>query len=150
MSHTYANLLAHVVFSTRSRAALIGAELEPHLHAYLGGIVRELDACAMEIGGTCDHVHILMRVPAAAALSDILRVLKTNSSRWVHEPWPERRAFAWQAGYGAFSVSQSQVAEVRGYIRGQPEHHRHMTFQEEFITFLRKHGIDYDERYVWD
>jgi putative NIF3 family GTP cyclohydrolase 1 type 2 len=83
-------------------------------------------------------------------MADVLRVLKTNSSRWVHEQWPERRAFAWQTGYGAFSVSQSNRQEVERYIAGQEDHHRHVSFQEEFVAFLKRHGIAYDERYVWE
>lgn len=146
MPHTFTNLLTHVVFSTKDRASLIEVELRPQLHAYLGGIIRELQGTAHAINGTTDHVHLLVSLPPALALSDAMRVLKTNSSRWVNEE--KRRAFAWQVGYGAFSVSQSNARAVAEYIARQEEHHRRISFREEFVAFLKKHEIEYDERYV--
>jgi REP element-mobilizing transposase RayT len=101
------------------------------------------------INGPADHVHVLAVVPATAALADVMRVLKTNSSKWVHERWSDRALFGWQEGYGAFSVSESNRAAVLEYIRKQEQHHRKMTFQEEFVSLLKKHGIEYDERYIW-
>lgn len=150
MAHTFSSLLVHVVFSTQDRQPLIDAELRPRLFAYMGGIVRELGAVPMAINGMDDHVHALVTVPATRAMADLMRVLKTNSSRWVHEQWPQRRSFAWQTGYGAFSVSKSNVPEVERYIASQEEHHRHVSFQEEFLAFLRRHGIPFEERYVWE
>ncbi len=150
MAHSFANLLTHVIFSTKDRQPLIDAELKPRLFAYLGGIVHELGGVALLINGPADHVHALVKLPHTLAVADAMRVIKTNSSRWVHETWPARRAFAWQAGYGAFSVSPSHVEAVRAYIAGQEEHHRRVTFQEEFVEFLRRHGIEYDERYIWE
>jgi REP element-mobilizing transposase RayT len=97
-----------------------------------------------------DHVHLLVSVSKERALSDLLRTLKANSSRWIHETYPDRRGFAWQAGYGAFSVSNSGLDPVRGYIASQAEHHRRHTFQEEFVLFLQRHGIAFDERYLWE
>ena len=149
MSHTYSNLLTHVVFSTHERAPYIADAIRDDLYAYMGGIVRELRGTAIVIGGTNDHVHMLLRLPCEMAIADCLRLVKTNSSRWVHEKWPERRTFAWQTGYGAFSVSESGYSRVVEYIRGQEGHHRKMSFRDEFILLLRKHGIEFDERYLW-
>lgn len=149
MAHTFTNLLVHVVFSTKDRQPWIDAELHGRLLPYMGGIVRELNGSSWIIGGTADHVHGLWLVPTTMALADMMRVVKTNSSRWVHEQYPHKE-FGWQAGYGAFSVSQSASADVRTYIERQAEHHRKLTFQEEFLAFLKRHGIEYDERYIWE
>lgn len=150
MAHTFSSLLTHVIFSTKDRVPFIDAELKPRLFAYMGGIVRELDSTALAINGPADHVHLLISTPPALALADLMRVVKTNSSRWAHQEFPARSAFAWQTGYGAFSVSRSNVDAVREYIADQEEHHRRVTFQEEFIAFLKRHGIAYDERYIWE
>ena|SRR5205085_9692227 len=147
MPHTFTSLLTHIIFSTKDRMPLINGELKPQLHAYMGGIIRELKGTALMINGTKDHVHLLVSLPPSLPLSDALRVLKANSSRWAHEV--RRSPFSWQAGYGAFSVSQSSVPAVMEYIAHQEEHHRKMTFQEEFLTLLKKHGIEYDEQYIW-
>ena|SRR5215216_5354102 len=149
MAHTYTNLLAHVIFSTKARAPLIDPELKPQLFPYMIGIIRELGGRTLAINGLTDHIHLLMALPPAVSVADAMRVLKTNSSRWVHEKWPARRTFGWQAGYGAFSVSQSSAGEVIRYIKEQEAHHKRLTFQEEFVAFLKKHGIEYDERYIW-
>jgi REP-associated tyrosine transposase len=149
MSHTATNLLVHLIFSTKGRAQLINSEIEPDLHAYLGGIIRELGGVAVSINGTSDHVHLLVRLPANQSVADLARVIKTNSSRWVHERWPGHRQFAWQTGYGAFTVSESIAEAVRDYISHQREHHKKQSFQSEFLTFLRKNKIAADERYLW-
>jgi REP element-mobilizing transposase RayT len=115
----------------------------------MGGIVRSIDGIALAIDGPSDHVHLLVKTPATAAMADVVRTVKTNSSKWVHETFP-RAAFAWQTGYGAFSVSCSNVEAVSEYITGQEEHHKSVSFQEEFVAFLRRHGIEYDERYIWE
>ena len=119
------------------------------LHSYLGGILRELHATPIAIGGTTDHVHLLTRLPADLAVADCLRVIKTNSSRWVKEKWPERQSFGWQGGYGAFSVSESNRANLIRYIEGQARHHLRISFQDEFLGLLRKHGVEFDEQYIW-
>lgn len=150
MSHTYTNLLFHLAMSTKHRTACIDGELKSRLYPYLGGITGELHGKALGVNGTADHVHLLVSLPPTLAVSDALRVLKTNSSRWVHETWPSRIQFGWQVGYGAFSVSQSAIAAVLRYIANQEEHHRTMTFQEEFLWLLKKNGLSYDERYIWD
>ena len=150
MAHTFTNLLTHIIFSTKDRIPCIDAEVKPELLAYMGGIVRELEGKAYSINGTTDHVHLLVSLPPTLALSDALRTIETNSSRWAHEKWARRRVFGWQTGYGAFSVSKSNVPDVMKYIADQEEHHKKVSFQEEFIAFLKKHEIDYDERYIWE
>jgi putative transposase len=149
MAHSFSNLLVHVIFGAKGRAALIGAEVGPRLHAYLGGIAREMGGAPIEINGAADHVHLVVRLPAMVSPADALRLLKTNSSRWMHEEI-RQRDFAWQAGYAAFSVSESALDDVRAYVARQPEHHRRVSFQDEYIAFLKRHGIEYDERYVWE
>lgn len=148
MAHSFHKLLIHAIFSTKDRRPIITPDIAARVHPYLGGIIREFGGTAITIGGVEDHVHILMRLPATLALADALRLIKTNSSKWAHETLhPE---FSWQTGYGAFSVSESNIETVRRYIENQEEHHRRMTFQEEFIQFLRRHGIEYDEKYIWE
>ena len=144
MSHTYTNLLTHVIFSTKGRAPLITTALHADLLAYMGGIVREIGGTLRAANAQPDHVHLLCCLPPTIAASDALRLVKTNSSRWVHR---ERRmaGFDWQAGYGAFSVSHSLAPSVVRYIGDQEKHHRRLTFQEELIAFLKKNGIAYDE-----
>jgi len=148
MSHTYTNLLTHVIFSTKDRAPLITSALQDDLLGYLGGMVRELGGALRAANARPDHVHLLCSLPPTVATADALRVVKTNSSRWLHRSrgFP---GFDWQTGYGAFSVSHSFTPAVVRYIREQEKHHRRVTFQEEFIAFLKKNGIAYDERYIW-
>jgi putative transposase len=146
MPHTFTNLLTHAVFSTKDRAPLIKPEIRPRLHAYLGGIVREAQGTAFIVNGTAEHVHLLISLPPTLSLADAMRVLKTNSSRWMNED--QRVPFAWQSGYGAFSVSRSNAEAVSRYIARQEEHHRKISFREELIAFLRRHEIEFDERYV--
>ena len=150
MGHTYSKLMVHVVFSTKDRAPTLDSELKPRLFAYMGGIVRELGGTALLINGPADHVHILMLFPAKIALSEMMGKLKANSSGWVHREFPAKRAFAWQTGFAAFSVSVSQKLAVLDYIAGQEEHHRKLSFKEEFIAFLQKHEVEYDEGYIWE
>ena len=149
MPHSYSSLLTHVVFSTKDRMRFLDAQIRPDLFAYMGGIVREMGGVARIINGLEDHVHMLISLAADVAISECSRVVKTNSSRWVHETFANHRNFAWQTGYGAFSVSASNGKQVIKYIRDQERHHRRMTFQEEFITLLRKHGVSFDERFLW-
>jgi len=149
MPHSYSTLLTHVVFSTKDRMRFMDAEIRPELFAYMGGIVREMGGAARIVNGMEDHVHMLISLTADVAISDCLRVVKTNSSRWVHEAFGNHRKFAWQTGYGAFSVSASNEKQVIKYIRDQERHHRRMTFEEEFIALLRKHGVPFEERFLW-
>jgi putative transposase len=149
MAHTFTNLLTHVVFSTSGRAPYLADGIRSDIHAYIGGILRKLKATPIVIGGTSDHVHFLIRVPADMTLADCMRVVKANSSRWLKQRWPERRAFAWQGGYGAFSVSESTRGAVIRYIEDPVQHHRRISFQDEFLVLLKRHGVDFDERYIW-
>jgi putative transposase len=149
MSHTYTHLAIHIVFSTKDRTPSISVEIRPELFAYMGGIVRNFGGKPIIINGLADHVHLLISLPPTMALADALRVLKANSSKWVHESWPERSTFGWQTGYGAFSVSHSAVDDVTQYIQNQETHHRKYSFQEEFLALLKKHNIPYDEPYIW-
>jgi REP element-mobilizing transposase RayT len=115
----------------------------------MGGIVREMKGKALIINGMAEHAHMLVELPPAVSVAELMRVVKTNSSRWVHETWPEHSRFAWQTGYAAFSVSRSNAASVSKYIAEQEKHHRKWSFQAELLLFLKKHGIEYDERYIW-
>jgi len=148
MSHTSSNILLHFIFSTQGRRPLIKAAFRADLFAYLGGIIREMNGTALIINGIADHVHMLVRIRPVHSAAQIVRVVKANSSRWVHEKWDA--GFAWQTGYGVFSVSESSVAAVTKYIAEQEEHHRKHSFQEEYIAFLKKNKVAYDERYIWD
>jgi REP element-mobilizing transposase RayT len=148
MGHTFTNLLTHVIFSTKDRAPLICADRKPDLHAYLGGIVRQLGGTALIVNGTCDHIHMLALMPATKSTAECVNRIKVNSSKWMNDK-QLRRAFAWQTGYSAFAVSESNKKRVLAYIAAQEAHHAKHTFQEELISYLKKHGITYDERYIW-
>jgi putative transposase len=150
MPHTATNLLVHFIFSTKQRRALIKPDFEKDLHAYLGGIIHQIGGTALCVNGTRDHVHLLVRVPANQSVADVARLIRTNSSRWVHGRWPEQHGFGRQTGYGAFTVSESGVEAVRGYISNQQEHHKVRSFHEEFLAFLKKSGTRVDEQCLWD
>jgi REP element-mobilizing transposase RayT len=150
MAGTYTNLLYHLVFSTKGRFPLVTRELQPELYAYVGGIVRGEGGVLVEIGGMPDHVHLLAKFKPTAAVAEMLRLVKGSSSKWVNEEKFKARKFGWQDGYAAFSVSESQVDAVREYIRTQEVHHRGLSYQDEFRALLDRHGIEYDERYLWD
>lgn len=147
MSRTFTNLLTHLIFGTKAREPFIDTTVRQELHAYLGGLTKELNGKAYGINGTDDHVHMLVSLPPVVSISDALRFIKANSSGWIHEKWP-RKQFAWQPGYGAFSVSKSNVGRTLAYIGNQEAHHQRKTFREEYVDFLRKHEIEFDERYL--
>ena len=149
MAHTATNVLIHFIFSTRHRAPMITSEIEADVHSYLGGIVREIGGVALCINGTADHLHLLIRMPSIHSSAEVIRLVKSNSSRWIHERWPQFKDFAWQTGYGAFSVSESGAGAVREYIRQQKLHHTVRSFQEEFVVLLRKNHITIDDKYLW-
>jgi putative transposase len=149
MGHTYTNLVTHIVFSTRDRLPYIRDERRDDVFTYIGGIVRNLKGTAINVNGAADHIHALIRLPAALAVAKTAEIIKTNSSRWIHEHRVLHRTFAWQSGYAAFSVSDSNVDRVSTYISNQLEHHRRITFQEELVEFLKRSKIEYDERYLW-
>jgi putative transposase len=115
----------------------------------MGGIARENNMAALAIGGVEDHVHLLLSIPSTLSISHAMQLVKGGSSKWVHDTFPKCKEFAWQEGYGAFTISISQIPDTKAYIGNQSEHHRTKTFQEEFLAFLGRHGIDYDPRYVW-
>lgn len=128
---------------------MLEAAIRDEVEKYICGVARNLCVKALAINSVADHLHMLAEIPAALSVSELVGKLKANSSRFVHEKWPERSKFGWQQGYGGFSVSRSGVDDVIRYIANQEEHHRTRTFQEEFIDFLRKYEIEYDERHLW-
>lgn len=150
MPQSLANNLVHLIFSTKNRERCITDSLRSDCHAYMATVLKNMDCPALIINSVEDHVHILFLLHRTVALSTAVGDLKSSSSKWIKTQSPELEDFAWQAGFGAFSVSESNVKAVRKYIENQAEHHRRVSFQEELRTFLEKHGVDYDERYVWD
>ena len=147
MSSTHLSLHYHLVFGTKERAQLIAPVWQERLHAYLGGVLGAMDAVPCIIGGVADHVHLLVGLRATHRLSDVMRELKSVSSTWIHEEIGQP-GFAWQEGYGAFTVSASRLETVRNYIKNQKEHHRTRTFREEYETMLRNSGVVFDARYL--
>jgi len=150
MANTFSSLHYHIIFSTKQREPWIRREIEERLWAYLGGIASQVEVKPLVIGGMEDHVHILLGMPPSISVSEAVKRIKGGSSVWIKENLPGCRSFVWQDGYGAFTVSKSQMLEVAEYIRNQREHHRYKTFQEEYRAFLDRHEIAYDERYLWD
>ena len=148
MATTFANLLYHLVFSTKNRVPLIDAGIQPPLYEYIGGIIRGEGGILLEIGGMPDHVHLLVKIKTDIAVATMVQKIKGKSSKWLNEGPGRGGRFEWQAGYGIFSVSASLVERVRRYIRSQEEHHRRVSFREELITLLKRNGIPYDERYL--
>jgi len=147
---SYVSSYFHCVFSTKERRPQLTPALRERLWPFLGGIARHNKMKAIEMGGVEDHVHILLSLPSTLSVAKALQLIKGGSSKWVHETFPEHRLFGWQEKYGAFTVSVSQLDKTTQYIMNQGEHHRKMTFQDEFLALLKKHRIEYDERYLWD
>jgi REP element-mobilizing transposase RayT len=150
MAGTYTKLFYHIVFSTKSRQNFITPSIEIELYKYIAGIVRGIGGSCVEINGMPDHVHLLAILPPKIALSDALREIKANSSKWVHETKPELAKFGWQDGFAAFTVSKSAVDSVREYIRNQKAHHGQRDYKAELLGLLAKHEVEFDERYIWD
>jgi REP element-mobilizing transposase RayT len=150
MAGTYTKLYYHLVFSTKNRHPFIAGHTEEQLHKYVAEIINGIGGTSIEINGMADHVHILTVLPPKIAVSDALRDIKANSSKWVHENWPALYKFSWQDGFSAFTVSKSQVEVVRQYIRDQKQHHSQSNYEMELVGLLDKHEIEYDERYIWD
>ena len=150
MSQSLAKLYVHLVFSTKNREAFLEQGYIDELHAYIGGILRNAGCEPVEINTEPDHAHVVFVLGRTVALSDVVSKVKQGSTLWLREQHPLLRGFHWQSGYGAFSVSQSSLEEVKRYIRGQKEHHRTKTFQEEFRTLLKRYGLEWEEKYVWD
>jgi REP element-mobilizing transposase RayT len=147
MPHTYVSDPVHCVFSTKGRRQLVAAEIQPPLWAFIGGIARKNGFKALVVGGTADHVHVLLSLAAVVPLAKAVQLIKGASSHWMNEK--HGKGFAWQEGYGAFSVGVSQKPHTVAYIQGQAEHHRKRSFEEEFLAFLKKHDIEYDPKHVW-
>ena len=143
--HSFTSCLVHCVFSTKERRRLITSALQERLWPYLGGIARAHKMKMLAVDGVEDHVHALLSIPATLPIAKAVQLLKGNSSKWIHETFPDQRLFGWQEGYGAFSIGVSGVDETIGYIRNQKEHHRSRSFKEELIAFLDKHGIEYED-----
>jgi REP element-mobilizing transposase RayT len=148
MSSSHCNLLYHIVFATKGREPWLAQPIRPRVHQYLGGAIRAENGIALIINGTADHVHILAKLRQDKALSKLIGEVKANSSGWISRTFKECRAFAWQEGYGAFTVSESMVTKVHRYIERQEEHHRRVSFFEEFKKILRAHRLRFDERYL--
>jgi len=149
MSKSYTNLLYHIIFSTRERVPLITDSRKPRLYEYIGGTVRGLGGNSLAIGGIEDHLHLLAKLRPDKAVSSVLRDLKANSSGWMHDIFPEIREFSWQNGYGAFTVSASQIPAVTRYIANQEQHHRKCSFRDEFVEILSVNKVEFDERFLW-
>jgi putative transposase len=147
VAHTYVSELIHCVFSTKQRRNQIAPDVQPLLWAFVGGIARKNGFKALMVGGTENHVHILLSLPATLTLSKAMQLIKGASSYWMNET--HQRGFAWQEGYGAFTLGISQKTDTIVYIRSQAEHHRKQTFEEEFIAFLRKNDVEYDPPFIW-
>ena len=151
MPQSLAQLYLHIVFSTKDRARFFqNRAFRMDVHAYLAGACRNLDCPALIVGGVEDHVHILCRLGKTVSLSELIRELKRESSKWIKEQSSDLQSFYWQAGYGAFSISPGHIDILNAYITNQDEHHKTETFQDEFRRLLKKYKVDYDERYVWD
>lgn len=149
MGHTFSNILIHVAFSTKNRQPMIDEAIQPRLHEYLCGIAREEFGKALAVGGTTDHVHGLLSIGTGLSIGEILAKWKSLSSGWIRRSFPSADQFAWQEGYGVFSVSQSQIQTVTQYIMNQVEHHRRTSFEEEYLALLARHRIPFDPTAVW-
>lgn len=148
MGDTYHALFNHFLWSTKHREPAIVHDIQHRLYEYIGGVVRELDGSLLAVGGVADHIHLLIKLLPKHAPSDVARVIKCNSSKWLHELDRKHAHFDWQDGYTVFSVSKSGVEEVRAYIARQEEHHKQRSFIDELTLFLEKHGVDYDPKYL--
>lgn len=150
MAQSLSKIYVHLIFSTKGREQTLPDEIRPELHAYLAGILKGLGCAPIEINTEPDHSHVLFLLARTVTLSDVVGHLKKSSNDWLRKQGPPFAEFFWQAGFGAFSVSQSQVEDVRAYIRNQREHHRAKSFQEELRAFFKAYEVEFDERYVWD
>lgn len=150
MPQSLSKVYTHIIFSTKHSKNLIDKEVEPDLFNYLGGICKNLESNPVQIGGHKNHVHILCMLSRKISQMKLIQELKQSSSKWIKSKGEKYKNFYWQEGYGVFSVSPKNVEKVNEYIKNQESHHEHLTFKDEFIMFLDKFGMDYDERYVWD
>jgi putative transposase len=150
MPQSLSKVIVHIIFSTKNREPWLDSHVRPRMHAYLSSICRDLGAELVRVGGMADHVHIVTTLPRTRSQAQLIEQIKKTSSKWIKDLDARYRGFFWQRGYGAFSVSPSQLDAVMQYVSAQKEHHRTRTFQEEYRELLSRHGIDFDERYVWD
>ncbi len=150
MPQSLSKVILHIIFSTKNRQPFLDSDVQPRMHAYLATICRDLGAELVHVGGIADHVHIVTTLPRTLSQAQLVEQIKKTSSKWIKELDARYRTFFWQRGYGAFSVSPSQLEAVLQYVEAQQTHHRTRTFQEEYRDLLRRHGVDFDERYVWD
>ncbi|QHN02326.1 IS200/IS605 family transposase [Granulicella sp. WH15] len=150
MAQSLAFLLVHVIFSTKDRTPVLKDDLRPALYAYLATVARNAECECFRVGGVADHVHLALRMPRTATVAEIVEQLKVSSSKWIKTQSPRLAKFAWQRGYGVFSVGPADLNALIGYIDGQEVHHRKQTFQDEFRAFLKRYGVEFDERYMWD
>ena len=149
MAHIFYSLNVHCIFSTKERVPFLSPEIRERLWPYLGGIAKQNGVKPACIGGVADHVHLLLSLPTTIATAKIIQLVKAGSSAWIHDTFPALHNFAWQDGYGAFSVSVSHLPETIDYIKNQAEHHRTRTFQEECVAFLKKHTLQCEDKYLW-
>ena len=149
MANTYINILIHTVFSTKNRESCMYSSLRERLYPYMCGIARENGLKVLCIGGTDNHIHILLSLDSTTSIAQAMQLIKGGSSKWIHETFPELRLFSWQEGYGAFSIGISNVDETKKYIENQEKHHSKESFCDEYLKFLRKNNIDFDEKYLW-
>ena len=150
MAQSLSKVIVHIVFSTKDREPLLDAKIRPRVHAYLASICRDLGGDVPGVGGVADHVHIITTLPRTISQSDLIEQIKKMSSKWIKTADPAYRGFFWQRGYSAFSVSPSQLDVVLKYVETQQDHHRTRSFQEEYRELLRKHSVQFDEKYIWD
>ena len=150
MPQSLANILVHVIFSTKKREPFIQQEVMSDLHSYMVGIARSHGSHVHEIGGIEDHVHLMISLPRTISIGKLLEEIKKGSSKWIKTKGGNYNGFSWQRGYGAFSIGQSSFDNLRKYIQNQKEHHKKLSFQDEYRSFLKKYNIDFDEKYVWD
>jgi len=150
MAQSLSNILIHMIFSTKNREPVILPEIAQQLYSYMSATAREYGSYVHEIGGVEDHVHILLSLPRTISVSELVENIKKTSSKWIKTKGNVYTAFAWQGGYGAFSIGQSGYENLRTYIQTQKDHHKKISFQEEYRMFLKKYGVPYDEKYLWD
>ena len=150
MPQSLSLVIVHIIFSTKDRAPLLDADARPRLHAFLATVARNAGCEAYRVGGVADHVHLAVRLSRTISIAELVETLKTSSSKWLKTQSPALEAFAWQRGYGCFSVGPTDLQALCEYVDKQEEHHQRRTFQEEFRMFLEKYGVEYNEAYVWD
>ena len=150
MAQSLSRINVHLIFSTKNREPILGDDVREDLHSYMATVLQNLESPCVLINSVADHVHVLFELSRKLALSRAVEDIKKASSKWIKTQGTVPGRFSWQAGYGAFAVSESNVGEVRRYIEGQKEHHRKVSFQEEFLAFLKRHNVPYNEKFIWD